>query len=186
MPVLFFFITGGIKFLGYLGFAATFFRWKPHHVPEAPAVDAAGCMSEDRFCGTCGYNVRGLIPGGICPECGSGFGVFPLSAPPNESAKRTPNIFLFSLARTIIGLVLGGTYWYLIGDPGRGGMMSAWIGLAPIRFVEWMLVIGLFRKCFRRQPNQVILLATIGTAFSFVLDLPVILGFCVAMGGPPC
>jgi predicted amidophosphoribosyltransferase len=30
-----------------------------------------GAIDTDQLCGQCGYNVRGLRWGGLCPECGS-------------------------------------------------------------------------------------------------------------------
>ncbi len=38
--------------------------------PHLP-VDPHGCISIDIQCVSCGYNLRGLLPGGNCPECGS-------------------------------------------------------------------------------------------------------------------
>jgi hypothetical protein len=34
-------------------------------------LDAAGYIDQDRPCGQCGYNLRGLRPEGRCPECGT-------------------------------------------------------------------------------------------------------------------
>ena len=34
------------------------------------AVSADGRLAEDRLCIDCGYNLRGLRPDGLCPECG--------------------------------------------------------------------------------------------------------------------
>jgi hypothetical protein len=33
------------------------------------ALDEAGRLAEERTCLRCGYNLRGLEPGGVCPEC---------------------------------------------------------------------------------------------------------------------
>jgi hypothetical protein len=40
-------------------------------VTAAPILDAAGRIDEDLPCRKCGYNLRGLLPNGICPECSS-------------------------------------------------------------------------------------------------------------------
>jgi len=37
---------------------------------EARAAAAAPPIDHDRFCRRCGFNLRGLKPGGACPECG--------------------------------------------------------------------------------------------------------------------
>jgi len=44
--------------------------------PGAPvvALDAAGRIAIDITCRKCGYNLRGLLPDGRCPECGTAVG----------------------------------------------------------------------------------------------------------------
>lgn len=37
--------------------------------PTRIAIAVDGCLAEDRRCFSCGYNLRGLLPGGTCPEC---------------------------------------------------------------------------------------------------------------------
>ncbi len=41
----------------------------------APSFDASGRLAADVACLTCGYNLRGLAPGGACPECGLAVGL---------------------------------------------------------------------------------------------------------------
>jgi MFS family permease len=44
--------------------------------PGAPAIalDASGRIAVDIVCRKCGYNLRGLLPDGRCPECGTAVG----------------------------------------------------------------------------------------------------------------
>ncbi len=49
---------------------------KPAVITAAPPIklDAAGRIDEDVSCRKCGYNLRGLLPDGRCPECGAAVG----------------------------------------------------------------------------------------------------------------
>ena len=37
-------------------------------------LDINGRIDQDLSCLKCGYNVRGLLPNGVCPECGTPIG----------------------------------------------------------------------------------------------------------------
>lgn len=45
-----------------------------HQPLLAVELDAAGSIAVDLGCLSCGYNLRGLAPGGRCPECGVAIG----------------------------------------------------------------------------------------------------------------
>lgn len=181
MPYL---ITGVVKFAGYFLFALTYFRLSRQHVRRSLSRDVTGHVSEDRFCASCDYNLRGLQPAGTCPECGNRYEETLIEQPARETKAEVPNLIAFSLIRTVIGLVMGSMYWSVFGDSGRSEIPLVWLGLAPIRYVEWLTVIGLYRKSFDCRPSNIASTALLGTIWSYLLDLPVILGFCVTFGVP--
>ncbi len=41
----------------------------PASVPTGLTLDSAGMLAADTICRRCGYNLRGLRPEGVCPEC---------------------------------------------------------------------------------------------------------------------
>ena len=40
-------------------------------LPQARAISTAGPIETDVTCRRCGYNLRGLLEEGLCPECGT-------------------------------------------------------------------------------------------------------------------
>jgi hypothetical protein len=46
----------------------------PFATPVLVHLDAAGHIDQDMTCIRCGYNLRGLSPDGVCPECGTAIG----------------------------------------------------------------------------------------------------------------
>jgi hypothetical protein len=93
------------------------------------------------------------------------------------------------LARTLLGMFVGGLYtgvWSLLASHGvfhglpmsggRGGSILWYLaGLIPVRFCEWGVVIWFFydRKLERRGRD--VLCVLLGTVWSFILDLPMML-----------
>jgi hypothetical protein len=94
------------------------------------------------------------------------------------------------LVRVIIGMVIGGLYtgiWayldsigYFKGLPYSGGRLSSALPflviLVPVRLGEWALTLWIFYDREFRQIGKGCLLTLLGTAWSFVLDIPVIIG----------
>jgi hypothetical protein len=180
--VLPYLITGAIKFLGYLIFTVLMFRSRVASTRPAPVLDQSGRFGEDRFCANCGYNVRGLLPNQNCPECNAVISTNPMQNPPTGENGAVPGYFAFSLTRTVIGLAVGACYWEFMDTSSRSPMI--WAGLAPFRMLEWLFVIGLFWRYFRDDRRGAVIVAVYGTGWSYLLDIPVALGFCVTYGVP--
>ena len=177
-----YFITGSIKFLGYLLFTVLIFRSRVAAGRPAPVLDQSGRIVEDRYCAQCGYNVRGLLPNQNCPECNAVIPTNPMRNPPTGEIETVPGYFAFSLTRTVIGLLVGACYWEFMDTSGRSPMI--WAGLAPLRMLEWLFVIGLFWRYFKHDHRGAVLIAILGTLWSYLLDIPVALGFCLNYGVP--
>jgi hypothetical protein len=87
--------------------------------------------------------------------------------------------------RTLIGMVAGAAYfsiWSVIPFAAATGGIGYLAGLMPVRVAEWRLLLTLYfeREC-RDIPrtNQIIWMAT---AWSYILDIPAIMGFVVTGG----
>jgi hypothetical protein len=91
--------------------------------------------------------------------------------------------FVAGAARTVIGVGVGAAYALGAGLVLRalaGAMPLFLLGLIPMRLVEWALLLKLLY--LRDTPLQALPRRPIavGTVFSFVLDLPAILGLITA------
>ena len=92
------------------------------------------------------------------------------------------NPLSFGLMRTLLGTVAG----FLAGSLFLGLMDTGLVGflflLIPIRFGEWWIIIS---RCFRLVPKKdqrFRIQSTLGIAWSFLLDIPVIASFFVIPG----
>ncbi len=87
--------------------------------------------------------------------------------------------FRIGLTRTLIGLAFGYPYYSWATSFHSPYFL---LGLIPIRIIEWLLLIVLFYD--RRLSNwrQALVVASAGTGWSFLLDLPAIFGY-ILVGG---
>ncbi|MFI5177977.1 MAG: hypothetical protein ACHQO8_05425 [Vicinamibacterales bacterium] len=94
------------------------------------------------------------------------------------------------LARTILGIVVGGIYTAAWGAMASHGLFSGlplsggragpalWylVGLVPVRLLEWTWLIWYFFDRRFAYPGRGGLCVALGTLWSFVLDVPAIMG----------
>lgn len=110
-------------------------------LPDPLAPDADGCVGRDLPCRCCGYNLRGVLAAGDCPECGA---AVELAARRDDLAFASPQ-WVATLARGLrwvwVAAVLMFLSWIAgvvapnVGLPGwsqslRYATMLVWIGLA--------------------------------------------------------
>jgi hypothetical protein len=105
----------------------------------------------------------------------------------NVYGKSNLNTYVVGGTRALIGLVFGMLFVAAFGRSGAVQILE--IGgpffllyLIPIRFIEWWLLIWLFydRALVRRKLGWSV--AAVGTVWSFILDIPAILGVIVIGG----
>ncbi len=70
------------------------------------ALDAAGRLAFDLPCTACGYNLRGQLPGGACPECGA----------PVASSRHNPRSALSKAPPQWIARLGSGAAWIITGS----------------------------------------------------------------------
>lgn len=104
-------------------------------------LDAAGCVAQDIICVKCGYNLRGLQPEGICPECATPIGKstqgeFLCYAPP-EWVERLAQGANWIVASMIISIVGGCVSWRL-----RGPMLGLTATDIPLQLLGMIRVVG--------------------------------------------
>ena len=95
------------------------------------------------------------------------------------------NLFVVGGIRTLIGMGAGAMYYgamrCFVENPLSTG--SGFIlGLAPIRIIEWTLLIWLFYKRNRLDERKTFGVVIAATVWSYVLDIPAIIGFIFSAG----
>jgi len=94
-----------------------------------------------------------------------------------------PRPIVFGLARTAIGLGAGIAYALTVSQLAiTRGELTFYLGLLPIRVLEWLAVLWLFYRATserRHWPRYVLA----GIGWSFFLDLPAILAAFTLPGG---
>jgi hypothetical protein len=89
------------------------------------------------------------------------------------------------LTRTVIGMAAGVAYvvsWAVIGRMIEGVDASFLIGLLPVRIAEWWLLLWIFyRKSIRGSVKDWGIVGA-ATVWSYILDIPAVLGFLATAG----
>ena len=97
----------------------------------------------------------------------------------------TANFLVVGIARAVIGMVFGAVLG-LLALPfvfaGGLGILLYIVGLIPVRLLEWWIIIGYFYDSSMQTKSKDWRYAGIGTAWSFALDIPAVIGF-FATGG---
>ena len=96
--------------------------------------------------------------------------------------------------RTLIGMGAGAAYYavwrfgifYLFTGMEGAGTIAYLGGLIPVRFAEWWLLLWLFYDRRIEQPGKGWQCVILATVWSFLLDVPAALGFCVTGGVSIC
>jgi hypothetical protein len=97
---------------------------------------------------------------------------------------------LVGLTRTALGMAFGALYALLVTRVPYGMLDGpdplAYLGLLPVRLVEWALLVSLFfdRRLEQRRPLAWALLGGVGV--SYLLDLPAVFGFFITGGISIC
>lgn len=95
----------------------------------------------------------------------------------------TAHFAVVGIARTVIGVVFGAALGLLpLFLFGTWGILVYIFGLIPVRLVEWWIIIRLFYDRSMQMKRKDWRYAGLGTAWSFALDIPALVGF-VATGG---
>lgn len=98
-------------------------------------------------------------------------------------SKPRAHFVVVGIARVVIGMVLGALF-ALLAFPLvlAGGLGIALLGIIPVRLLEWWILIRLFYDRSMQTKRKDWRYAGLGTAWSFVLDIPALIGL-VATGG---
>jgi len=143
----------------------------------------------------------GIMPSplGVLPYVGikvvgySAFGLFlvrrakKLSAPLGEREVVAPRPLALGVTRAIVGLMAGGVYALVLSrDVVDFSIPVLFISLAPLRFIEWLVVILILFPPELRSRRFVFLGSLIGMLVSYVLDLPGIGIWWLLPGVPVC
>lgn len=105
-----------------------------------------------------------------------GYSLYSLALNRSYSASR--NALVVGGTRTVLGIALGATYYYLWRTTGTNThQIGYWAGLIPVRFFEWWLLISIFydRRFKNKSLGWRMILA--GTLCSYILDIPAALGY---------
>jgi hypothetical protein len=95
------------------------------------------------------------------------------------------NFVVVGLTRTVIGMALGSVLgllalpWVLVGGL---GVIVYYLGLIPVRLLEWWIIILLFYDRGAETKPKDWRYAGFGTAWSYALDIPALIGFFVTGG----
>jgi hypothetical protein len=87
------------------------------------------------------------------------------------------NAYLVGATRTAIGMAAGALYYYFAQGSLSSGAFPYLAGLAPIRLVEWWLLIFLYYDRRFHQTPRGWNVCVFGTLWSYLWDLPAIFGF---------
>lgn len=98
--------------------------------------------------------------------------------------KHSLHFLIFGIARTILGIIVG--FSYAINTEKYGLVCPSpmfFVLLLPVRFAEWFFLIWLFYHRHGITKRQLILYSTLGTIWSYLLDVPAIASVFLLPGG---
>lgn len=98
----------------------------------------------------------------------------------------TAHFALVGLTRTIIGIVFGAALalatYFPISLFGIAGILVYILGLIPVRLLEWWIIIFIFYDRSMQSMPKDWRFAALGTAWSFALDIPALIGLVATAG----
>jgi len=105
----------------------------------------------------------------------------------SESYRQTDRSpLLIGGVRTLIGMAAGAAYYGILRLVSKSTSEVFLAGLIPIRIAEWWLLIWLFYdRQFQQCPKEW-RFVFIATVWSYILDLPALVGFFVTGGAWVC
>jgi hypothetical protein len=97
---------------------------------------------------------------------------------------RRPRPVIFGVSRTCLGLAVGISFASIALWSGlTQSELPFLIGMAPVRFGEWLLIIWLFYRRHELSRERWLGAAGAGTLWSYFLDIPAIMSVFVLPGG---
>ena len=103
-----------------------------------------------------------------------------------------PNPLAFGAARTIVGVVAGVGYALVLNsvistapfaDFANGFPILFYVGLIPIRALEWLLLLWLFYRSVPAVTQKRTRYVALGVAWSYLMDLPALFAAFSLPGG---
>lgn len=104
--------------------------------------DENGCISKELSCRGCGYNLQGLHPEGLCPECGTSI----VRSIYGDKLRYSDPAWISRLARGTLWIIIG-LFTSIIGTFAIGSIM---VGLSTVGTVSQSLmqaIVGLIGAC---------------------------------------
>ncbi len=99
-------------------------------------------------------------------------------------AQRETRALAFGVARTLLGIIAGVVYGVVIVYfQITSSEWQFYVWLAPVRLAEWLLIIWLFFERDELNKKRLTLNSVLGSAWSYVLDVPAALSAFVVPGG---
>lgn len=95
------------------------------------------------------------------------------------------NIAAVGLTRTVVGMAFGSVLGLLtlpLVLVSEWSFIIYYLGLIPVRLLEWWIIILLFYDRRAQTKSKGWLYAGLGTAWSYALDIPALIGFFVTGG----
>ena len=96
----------------------------------------------------------------------------------NNIYEKELSIFKIGFTRLIIGVLFGSIFGYFFFHTG----IYFYLGLIPIRLLEWSIISKLFYDNKLTNRTELIQTCIQGTVVSFLLDIPATIGFLVTGG----
>ena len=102
-----------------------------------------------------------------------------------ESGAKIPVV---GITRTVVGMVFGAVLGLMVlplvfmSDFGIASVAVYYLGLVPVRLLEWWIIILIFYDRQIKMKSKDWTNAGLGTAWSYALDIPALVGF-LATGG---
>ncbi len=101
-------------------------------------------------------------------------------------ANATAHFAVVGISRTVIGMVFGTALALVAYFPlvmvGSVGILIYIFGLIPVRLIEWWIIILIFYDRTRQSMPKDWRYAALGTAWSFALDIPALIGVLATAG----
>jgi hypothetical protein len=103
----------------------------------------------------------------------------------NRSGKTPrPNPLVFGGVRTALGVAAGIGYALLLSELSvTNKELTFYVGLIPVRFLEWLLVLWLFYGNVPETGKRRMLYVVLGVIWSYMLDLPAVVTAFALPGG---